>query len=450
MRSIRIQTLGGWLACAVTALALTLSAAAQVPYVIGFDDLEVGHAHPRTAYDYFYDRDVVVSLRQASALVSDLYLDVTVRSNTSGPVTHVYGADFLDFKYADFEIVDVLADGKGYTIFLNKFHTVTERWSSWALRIDSTTFNLSWSKQFQLGGEGAFTRVTEVTRTKGGYALLVASEDTIIGSETVVAWMDSNANIGWANTYAFAEPVEPLALSFGSGGLMVGGWISDLDSNNIAEVALFELDINDGSLLGSAHYNDVWVDFHLAMAKGAGSAGAGTYLAGFLENQVVFFTVNKDLVAGVGTLVDTEYPEEFVFISSGDLMATTRSYSGGGAVLTVPGPLVTGTGLPFVSDVAASFGIASADLTSIDRAEAGALIGGEVDWSAKIPAVAMADASGELDYCVPVTELAPRSTAMIATQSLGDCGPAPQPLTTTSQVFYYYGGYDIGDRHLCH
>lgn len=448
------------LVIATLAPLLAPPAAAQ-PYIIYYPSLEVGQAAPQTTYDALQGRVVVASIRQPSPLHPNLVLDLTVHPVlTQGPTTYVYSAAFLNLKYSDFEIVDVLGDGQGYVVFLNRLSTPTDTWSSWAVRVDAATFAVSWARQIlPPTGEQGFLRVREAIRVKGGYTVLAALDGQEFDADTIVIRLNGSGDVAWAKSYQLPESVELFTLAANGLDLMAGGWISDFASDDVGNVALLRIDAFTGNLLDAATY-DAWADFDLAMAFGKSAPGTQgrLYIAGKHGGyDAMFFPVDKYLTALLGTGIQIgsgSSVEDFLFLPSGDLLALTHSWGGSDKTLTVPGTIGGGTAAPFLTSVASSFTSGQVALTSVDAAGSAALVGGALTAAGTLtpgaPVVAMSDTSGTLDYCAAKQELPPRQAVEIATRHFYQFNQNAEAVVAMPYAFSLVAIGPIYEEHVCH
>jgi len=450
------------------ALALALLAGLAAPslhaqaFVATYPDINPLQGGQAGAVDRYGDQFVLAGLRQISPLYSNLALDLVLRPTSGIAIRYSYTAAFLDLKYSDFEILTIIPSFNQYAVFLNKLSTPTDIWSGYVLFIDRNdpTLVTAFRVSNLGGGEGGFLRFRDVVALKGGYGVLGALEDGLIGASTFLAKMTSGG-ISWSNTYPMPQQVEYFSVTRDSSNLVAGGWIADLESDDIAETVLLQVSQNTGAPVRAKHYQDIWGNFDMPVETSAGQPNttAAVHVAATTSGtDVLFFSVDSQLVPSLGSRVELgQYlsPREISLLPGDGALAILDDGSGSPHhVLRVPnftsGPKTD----TVLYDFDALPNLSSTNLTSLSQGASYSLVvGGTYDTLSWPPGykvlAARTSASGAMDYCVPAVTTPAPVAQEIATVSLAF---TQLPITLGFEPIEIYGWW-IGlaeEEHICH
>jgi hypothetical protein len=436
------------------------------PFVESYPFLDGSRAGAHGAYDTSRDRWVMASIREIpGGDFWEAHLDLTIKEPSQVARTYSLSSVFLGLKQAEFEIVDLIYDGEGYAVFINKFSSdLGGHWASWVVHVDADFLYVDWAKQIQVSGDpGAYLRVRDAESMRGGYAVVAALGDTYpyppAPPVTVVARLDGAANVLWSRTYELPREIAWVEVSYGPDGLVVGGWISELQADDPQGLVLMRLETHTGAFLTAAQYEGVVALDDVAMAQSVGSSNTtgGLYVAGrSANNDVTFFPVDSSLLAGTATRMVTGSgfrPIEFVFNPSGDLVAVMQSYFPGDLVLTVPAPLTGGTGTPVLSDLSPMYPADGVEVLSADRAGDSVMLVGYQDGhsSASTDPVTLifTDTAGYLDSCVPAYAVPVRESLPMVTHYFEEWSQKNRSIVTVDYPVSFHGlNYVFGDP-LC-
>lgn len=436
-----------WILTLTGLLAFWMPAVEGQAFVDTYGFLDGAYGDPHGAYDSSRDRWLVASVRPYNPFTQDMALDVTVKDPAQAARTYSFIASFLDAKHAHFEIVEVISDGEGYAIFLNKLIEKTGHWSSWVVHLDADLLVVDWARRIQSNVDpDAYLRVRDAVGLRGGYAVVVGFNDPFpdppAPASSAVLRLDDSGSVLWSRAYELPREVALVAVSYGLDGLVVGGWISEILADDIQGLVLLKVELHTGALLTAAQYEGVVVLDDLAMAQSVGSANTtgGLYVAGRSDgNDVTFLPVDSSLLAGTATRMATgsNYrPVEFAFTAAGDLVAAMQSYFPGDLVLTVPAPLTGGTGTPILSDLSPMFPADGVEISTADRVGNEVLLTGYQEEHVSAPTdpvnVISTDGSGLLDSCVPAYGVPTRESVPMVTHYFAELSDKPRAINLVS------------------
>lgn len=382
------------------------------------------------AYDWRIEEFVLAQIRdQDDPTMTRQVVELIFGPASPSPSRFAYFADFLDIDGgAGFEIPSLLADLYGHVVFVNKWDNDTDTWGSWAIRTDRD-HNVVWGHRLQAPGVPHF-RVLEAVSIKNGSAALVSFDTAEINGRTAVLVLDFDGNVSWARSYAFAERVDLNRIHGGREGLIVGGFLSDLDSEDLGELVLLEIAPLSGAPGDARHYHGVTVDAGLAMASAGALPGTqgGLHVVGqTTDNTLAFVAIDPQLEPDLATLVELDAHREAVdlaFLPDGGLLTLLDPPFGGASEvlqMTDLNPQLAGD--PVIWEVAGVAGFDDVDLRYAAQATDHVVLAGVADANGSTAfqsplAAVQTDSDGNLPFCVPQRPQAPQVQTKIQASSL--------------------------------
>ncbi len=469
MSRSRILSIGRGLVLAISLAGLAAPMArAQFPMFALYPQVQPVWAHQAAAQDRFDDQFVVAGLHQVSTwpnATPQLALDLILRPVAGPTLRYLYLADFLTFKYSDFEMVAVATNPWQYAVFLNHYGTQTHAWSTYVFFI-SRSDPTQVSAVRLLGTNGQMVRLRAVAAMKASFGILGTLDDgTILGSPTFLGLLGSSG-LAWARQYSAAEQIELGSLTVDGQGLVAGGWISDFDSWDIGEAVMLKAAISDGSVLAAKHYEDVYTNLTMPVQSRSGISGGDNLVHAVAKSggpadpyDLTFFSVDPGLQPVAAARVWTNgdlTPIDLAHAQDG-VSLTIVSGGGGGAqyLLRLDQDPTSLVGSAELYDLATMpGGWQGADLRTLDQGPNGVVAAGSLlltlGSNFDTTLVATTGPDGIPDYCIDHSSLAAPAPVAITARDLRAAWAIPVDLTGYSPMVYGFGPYDVEEEQICH
>ena len=402
-----------------------------------------------TAYDAVDDDYVVASIREVSPLGTALFLDLV---QGTGPSRASFSASWLDLKYSQFEVVAVVPDEEGFAVFVNHYGTQTELWTSYVVKISRGFPFVLWSKKLTnpKNPESGFVRVRQAVYDDGAYAVVGALDNSFFGAETFAALLGPDGGLSWIRTYDFdlgetSVDVELLSVvEADGGGFVVGGWITDIKSDDIAEVVMMRLEIH-GNSVRAVHLQNLWANFTLPLmsAQGVPNTTGGFYALGKRTSGDVTFlgtNTNLDALSALSVSVGGDFtPIDADFVGQGSAAAVLQSGQGPARHLLQLYTMGYSFFPPKLYDFNALGGASNVELRWVEANSSKALVSGTGDVPGIFGDAALmtwTNSLGQLKGCVPA-ENKYQSFGRVASIDLDVTSGSPTVVTVDEPLYLW-------------